>query len=60
MSMRVMNGTRNIFQRFYRYHRNSGNDERRDRYRLYVDDLNSLMTGICFEIQKEMDQQKNF
>ena len=43
MSMRVVEGIRNVFQRLYRYHRNRGSDERRDRFRRYVQDMDSLM-----------------
>jgi hypothetical protein len=43
MSVRVANGIRSIFQRLYKFHRNRGQDERRDRFRLYVEDINSLM-----------------
>ena len=48
MSVRVVNGIRGVFQRLYRYHRNRGSDERRDRYRRdryrrYIDDLDGMM-----------------
>ena len=43
MSMRVTNGIRNVFQRLHRYHRNRGQDERRARFRLYVESMESLM-----------------
>ena len=42
-STRISNEIRNIFQRLYRFHRNRGDDERRDRFRLYVEDMQSLM-----------------
>ena len=42
-STRIANEIRNIFQRLYRVHRNRGDDERRDRFRLYVEDMQSLM-----------------
>ena len=42
-STRISNEIRNIFQRLYRFHRNRGDDERRGRFRLYVEDMQSLM-----------------
>ena len=42
-STRISNEIRNIFQRLYRFHRNRGDDERRDRFKLYVEDIQSLM-----------------
>ena len=41
--MRVLTLIRNICQRLQRYHRNRGLDERADRFRLYVTDMQSLM-----------------
>ena len=43
MSMRVTNGIRHVFQRLHRYHRYRGQDERRARFRLYVESMESLM-----------------
>ena len=43
LSMRVVRDVRNIFQRLFRIHRNRGLEERRDRLRVYVEDMNSLM-----------------
>ena len=43
MSVRVVNGIRGVFQRLYRYHKNRGSDERRDRYRRYINDLDGMM-----------------
>ena len=43
LSMRVVRDVRNIFQRLFRIHRNRGLEERRDRFRVYVEDMNSLM-----------------
>ena len=42
-SMRVVRDMRNIFQRLYTIHRNRGLDERMERFRVYVEDMNSLM-----------------
>ena len=44
LSLRVTNAIRNVFQRLYRFHRNRGDDERRDRLRLYAEDIQSLTT----------------
>ena len=44
LSLRVTNAMRNVFQRLYRFHRNRGDDERRDRFRLYAEDIQSLAT----------------
>jgi hypothetical protein len=43
LTTETVNRIRNVFQRLYRYHRNRGSDERRDRYRLYVEDMDSMM-----------------
>jgi hypothetical protein len=43
LSMRVLALVRNICQRLYRYHRNRGLDERAEKIRLYVTDMQSLM-----------------
>ena len=43
LSMRVVRDVRNIFQRLFRIHRNRGLEERRDRFRVYVEDMSSLM-----------------
>ena len=44
LSMRVLrDDVRNIFQRLFRIHRNRGLEERQDRFRVYVEDMNSLM-----------------
>ena len=43
LSMRVLREVRGVFQRLYRTHRNRGSDERRDRYIIFVEDINSLL-----------------
>jgi hypothetical protein len=43
LTMEVTNRIRNVFQRLYRYHRNRGHDDRRDRFRLYVENMDNLM-----------------
>ena len=43
LTMEVTNRIRNVFQRLYRYRRNRGHDDRRDRFRLYVENMDSLM-----------------
>ena len=43
LSMRVLRDVRNIFQRLFRIHRNRGLEERMERFRVYVEDINSLM-----------------
>jgi hypothetical protein len=43
MGMRITNGIRNVFQRLHTYPRNRGQDERRDRFRLYVENVERLM-----------------
>ena len=43
LSMRVLREVRGVFQRLYRTHRNRGSDERRDRHKTYVENINSLL-----------------
>ena len=43
LSMVVIQQIRAIFQRLWRWHRNRGLDDRADRFRTYVQDMNSLM-----------------
>ena len=43
LEMETLNRIRNIFQRFFRFHRNRGSDERSQRYRLYVENIAGLM-----------------
>ena len=43
MGMRITNGIRNVFQRLHTYPRNRGQDERRDRFRLYIENVERLM-----------------
>ena len=43
MGMRITNGIRNVFQRLHTYPRNRGQDERRDRFKLYVENVERLM-----------------
>ena len=44
LSMRVVRDNRNTFQRLFRIHCNKGSDERMERYRVYVEDMSSLMS----------------
>ena len=44
LSTSVIRDIRNTFQRLFRTHRNRGSDERMERFRVYVEDMTSLMT----------------
>ena len=57
LGMETLNRIRNVFQRLFRWHRNRGSDERAQRYRLYVENIASLMWGffllrICLDREK--------
>ena len=43
LGMETLNRIRNVFQRLHRWHRNRGSDGRAQRYRLYVENIFSLM-----------------
>ena len=43
LTMTVITEIRNVFQRLWRWHRNRGSDERAERFRLYVQDMQQLM-----------------
>ena len=48
LTANVITEIRNVFQRLWRWHRNRGSDERAERFRLYVQDMQQLMRFRTF------------
>ena len=60
MGMRITNGIRNVFQRLHTPPRNRGQDERRDRFRLYVENMERLMRWIQKNLHWRCNDREKF